>query len=347
MQISWSPILLRLAGSFRTAKATRLDKKTLWVKVTHLNIVGWGEAAPMDTYGQTLESAEKALLAMSGVLSERPFSSIGESIDRLVEGFGDQMATVAAVDAALHDWAGKQAGVPAFQLLGCQPTGPFTTSFTIGLDEPQAVVERVRCAEAYPILKLKLGGPNDEEIVARVRESVPSKTIRVDANTAWTVDHALDMLPRLAKYGVEFVEQPLPAGDIEGLRRLKEAGILPIVADESCVRPDDVPKVAGCVDGINIKLSKCGGIREALKMIRLARAHGLEVMLGCMIESSLGISAALQLAPLADWLDLDGHLLLAHDPFTGIGGAGGRLTLSNRPGLGVESNDLAESRNSI
>jgi L-alanine-DL-glutamate epimerase-like enolase superfamily enzyme len=262
-------------------------------------------------------------------------------LDELLERFGGELATVAAMDSALHDWAGKQTGVPTWQWLGLEPPGSFTTSFTIGLDEPNAVVERVRHAEAYPILKLKLGGPEDEEIVARVRETAPTKTLRVDANTAWTVNQALQMLPRLARYDVEFVEQPLPAQDLDGLRRLKEAAILPIVADESCVRPDDVARVAGCVDGINIKLSKCGGIREALKMIRLARAHGLKVMLGCMIESSLGIAAALQLAPLADWLDLDGHLLLAHDPFTGIGGAGGRLTLSDRPGLGVEPNNAA------
>ncbi len=336
MQLSWCHISLRLADSFKTAKVTRGDKKTLWVKVTQDNIVGWGEAAPVDTYRQMLESAEKALSSMAPLVSDRHPLEIEDTIGLLLDQFTDQLATVAAVDAALHDWTGKRFGVPTYQWLGLTPARPLVTSFTIGIDEPQAVARRVRAAEAFPILKLKLGGPNDEEIVALVRELAPSKTLRVDANTAWTVEQALAMLPRLARHGVEFVEQPLVAADRTGLRRLKEAGICPIVADESCVRPGDVIGLAGCVDGVNIKLSKCGGIREALKMIHLARGVGLKVMLGCMIESSLGISAALQLAPLADWLDLDGHLLLAHDPFTGIGGTGGRMRLSQRPGLGVE-----------
>ncbi len=336
MKLNWSHISLSLAGSFKTAKATRGNKQTLWVKVTQDNIVGWGEAAPVDTYCQSLESAEKALSVIAPLLSERHPLEIEDTIGLLTDRFGDQLATVAAVDAALHDWAGKHFGVPTWQWLGLKPAGPFQTSFTIGLDDPQAVAGRVRAAADYPILKLKLGGPNDEAIVAAVRELAPTKAIRVDANTAWSVEQALTLLPRLARYGVDFVEQPLVATDRNGLRQLKESGICPIVADESCVRPSGVLGLAGCVDGVNIKLSKCGGIREAIKMIHLARGAGLRIMLGCMIESSLGISAALQLAPLVDWLDLDGHLLLANDPFTGIGGAGGRLTLSTRPGLGVE-----------
>lgn len=336
MQLTWSHISLSLAGSFRTAKATRGDKKTLWVKVTQDNIVGWGEAAPVDTYHQSLESAEKALSAIAPLLSERHPLEIEDTIGLLTDRFGDQLAAVAAVDAALHDWAGKRFGVPTWQWLGLKPAGSYQTSYTIGLDEPRAVASRVKAAADFPILKLKLGGPEDEAIVAAVRELAPSKIIRVDANTAWTVEQALTLLPRMKGYGVEFVEQPLAASDRDGLRRLKEAGVCPIVADESGVRPSDVPGLAGCVDGVNIKLSKCGGIREAIKMIHLARGIGLKIMLGCMIESALGISAALQLAPLADWLDLDGHLLLANDPFSGVGGAGGRLTLSARPGLGVE-----------
>lgn len=335
MQLSWSRIPLPLSGTFRTAKAIREDKHTLWVKVTHRNIVGWGEAAPIDTYRQNLESAEKALSLMVPLLEDRNPLEVEDTTRLLLDRFDDQRATVAAVDAALHDWAGKQFGIPVHRWLGLKSTPIPLTSFTIGIDEPKAVAQRVREAMDYPILKLKIGGPNDEEILAMVRELAPTKTIRVDANTAWTVEQSLQMLPRLSRYGVEFVEQPLVAADREGLRRLKEAGICPIVADESCVRPADVLGLAGCVDGINIKLSKCGGIREAMKMIHLARAAGLKVMLGCMIESSLGISAALQLAPLVDWLDLDGHLLLSHDPFTGIAGAGGRLILGPDPGLGV------------
>jgi L-alanine-DL-glutamate epimerase-like enolase superfamily enzyme len=339
MQLSWSHISLKLAGRFQTAKATRVDKQTLWVKVTQDNIVGWGEAAPVDTYRQSLESAEKALSEMAPLLSERHPLDIEDSVRLLLDRFGDQLATVAAVDAAMHDWAGQRFGIPTYQWLGLSIARPLVTSYTIGINDPQAVADRVRKAEGFPILKLKLGGPHDEEIVSLVRELAPAKKIRVDANTAWTVDEALRMLPRLGRLGVEFVEQPLPATDRAGLWRLKDAGVCPIIADESCVRPTDVISLAGCVDGVNIKLSKCGGIREAMTMIHLARAVGLKIMLGCMIESSLGIAAALQLAPLADWLDLDGHLLLAHDPFTGIGGANGLLALNPCPGLGVLETD--------
>jgi L-alanine-DL-glutamate epimerase-like enolase superfamily enzyme len=173
------------------------------------------------------------------------------------------------------------------------------------------------------------------EAIEQIRRLAPSKVIRVDANGAWSLRQALKLLPRLAEFGVEFVEQPLPANDLAGMRTLKTAGILPIVADESCVRSEDIAAVADCIDGINIKLSKCGGIRQATRMIQEARERGLKVMIGCMIETSLGIAAAAQLAPLADWLDLDGHLLIENDPFEGIDGAAGRLRIGRAPGLGV------------
>lgn len=340
MQLTWSRQLLKLAGSFRTAKAERTDKETLWVRITHEAIDGWGEAAPMDTYGQTLESAEAALAQMQPLLESDPLD-LERTIPRLLARFPDQLATVAAVDAALHDWMGKRAGLPTVRLLGLNPADAPLTSFSLGIGGREEITDKVRRAVEYPILKIKLGTSSDEETLATVRELAPDKTIRVDANMAWSLDQALAMLPVLRQYGVEFLEQPLPARDIAGLGELKKAGIVPIVADESCVRQKDVLKVAGCVDGINIKLSKCGGIREALKMIHIARACGLKIMLGCMIESSLGISAAAQLAPLADWLDLDGHLLISNDPFKGLGGREGRLTVGCRPGLGVERSNFS------
>lgn len=334
MNLTFRRMPLRLADSFRTAKADRTDKETLWVKVEHGGIEGWGEAAPVDTYRQTLESAEAALKKMGPLLGDDPTDIEGIS-DRLTNQFHDQLAAVCAVDAALHDWLGKRAGLPTVSVLGLSPRSIPLTSFSLGIADPELIAEKMRRAAEYPIIKLKVGSPRDEETIALIREIAPEKTIRVDANTAWTVDETLEKLPMLAKHRVEFVEQPIRAGDRDGLRRVHEAGILPIVADESCVVPADVLPLAGCVVGVNIKLSKCGGIRPALKMIHLARAAGLKIMLGCMIESSLGIAAAAQLAPLADWLDLDGHLLLSNDPIRGLGGRGGRLTIGGGPGLGV------------
>jgi L-alanine-DL-glutamate epimerase-like enolase superfamily enzyme len=340
MKLTFSRISLKLAGTFRTARAVRTDKQTLWVKITHQEIEGWGEAVPMDTYSQTLESAEEALLQIGPLLGEDPFA-IDETMGRIVAEFDDQLAAVCAVDAAWHDWLGKRVGISTCRMLGLVPSRAPATSFTIGIDEPKAVAEKVLAASAFPILKVKLGGAIDEKMIAEIRRIAPEKRLRVDANTSWTVDDALKKMPSLAECGVEFVEQPIPPGDHEGLRRLRDAKICPIVADESCIRLSDVVKLVGCVDGINIKLSKCGGIREGLRMIHVAKAHGMRVMLGCMVESSLGIAAAAQLGPLADWLDLDGHLLLAEDPFTGLGGQEGVLTIGNGPGLGVLPRDAS------
>lgn len=335
MKITWKRIIISPASVFRTAKAVRTDKETIWVQIEHEGTVGWGEAVPMDTYRQTLESAEETLGAVSELLATRDPRHIDELSDELVAQFDGQLATVAAVDAALHDWVGKKYELSTVTMLGLNPTRIPMTSFSIGIDTPQVVAEKTKAAAGFPIFKVKVGTPEGDVALKTIREFAPEKTVRVDANMGWTVEQAMEQLPRLRELRVEFVEQPIAANDLEGLRRLKEAAIIPIVADESCVRPDDVMRLAGCVDGINIKLGKCGGIRPAMKMIHLARALGMKIMLGCMIESSLGIAAAAQLAPLVDWLDLDGHLLIKDDPFIGLGGQGGRLTIGGSPGLGV------------
>jgi L-alanine-DL-glutamate epimerase-like enolase superfamily enzyme len=225
------------------------------------------------------------------------------------------------------------AGVLALLGLAGLPLPP--TSFTIAITAPDELVARVQAAAAYPILKVKLGTDRDLAIVRTIRETAPRAIIRVDANAAWTPKHALRMIELCLDYGVEFVEQPLPPHDIEGLRFVRDRSPLPIVADESCVVATDVAKLVGVVDGINIKLSKCGGLREALKMIATARAHGMLVMCGCMIETTLGIAAAAHFAPLLDCADLDGAALLKDDPFTGVSIAGGRVALGDAPGLGV------------
>jgi L-Ala-D/L-Glu epimerase len=185
------------------------------------------------------------------------------------------------------------------------------------------------------VLKVKLGTDRDVEILRTVRAAAPDKVLRVDANAAWAPKHALRMIELLFDYDVEFVEQPVAAHDVDGLRFVRERSPLPIIADESCLVASDVPKLAGAVDGVNIKLSKCGGLREALKIVATARAHGMLVMAGCMIETSLGISAAAHLAPLLDFADLDGAALLAHDPFVGATIDGGQIRIPSAPGLGV------------
>jgi L-alanine-DL-glutamate epimerase-like enolase superfamily enzyme len=225
--------------------------------------------------------------------------------------------------------------VPLFELLGLDPARTPQTSFTIGLDTPEVVVRKVREASAYPILKVKMGAADDRAVLAAVRDTT-DRPIRVDANEGWTPEDALERLTWLAGLGVEFVEQPLPADRIEDTRALRRASPLPFYADESVHRAEDIPRLAGAFDGINIKLMKCGGIAEALRMIAVARAHGMKVMLGCMIESSIAITAAAHLLPLVDAADLDGSVLLAHDPFEGAVITGGRFVLPDAPGLGVK-----------
>lgn len=336
MQLSWHRLNLRLHRPFTTARGTGLTKQTIVVELTHDGITGRGEAVPVSYYGQTLETAERTLADIQPLLGDDPFN-LQTILDSLLTRFGDQRATIAAIDFALHDWIGKRLGVPVWQLLGLDPARAPQTSFTIGIDQPETISHKVAEAAGYPILKVKLGTSFDEQILQAVRSAAPDKPIRVDANAGWTADSALDKIRMCAAYGVEYVEQPVPPGDPAALKRLRDARVLPIVADESCVLPADVAPLYGCVDGVNIKLDKCGGIREGLRMIHTARSLGMKVMLGCMIGSSLYISALAQLGPLADWLDLDGHLLLEHDPFTGLGFADGYLKLSDEPGLGVNA----------
>jgi L-alanine-DL-glutamate epimerase-like enolase superfamily enzyme len=246
-------------------------------------------------------------------------------------------AARAGVSAALHDLVGKRLGVPIYRMWGLDPAASPLTSFTIAIAPDEATLrQRVADAAQYPVLKIKLGSNWDERIVQVVRELAPSKILRVDANAGWTPKSTLRMVPLLQELGVEFVEQPLPPGDIEGLRFIRERSALPIIADESCLVANDIPKLAGVVDGINIKLAKCGGLREALRMIATARAHDMMVMAGCMIESSLGITASCHFAPLLDCADFDGHALISNDPYTGATIDEGVIRLPAGAGLGVE-----------
>jgi L-alanine-DL-glutamate epimerase-like enolase superfamily enzyme len=244
-------------------------------------------------------------------------------------------AAKAAIDIACHDWLGQRAGMPLGRLLGLDPEAAPPTSYTIPIIPPAAVREALAAASDFRVLKVKMGDGEDRARLRQVREAT-ANPLRVDANGGWTPGEAIRGLKELEEAGVELVEQPVPAGDLAGLRRVHRAARLPILADEPALTALDIPRLAGAVDGVNIKLAKTGGIRPALEMIHAARAHGMRVMLGCMVETSIGIAAAAHLAPLVDWVDLDGHLLLARDPARGLRLEDGQVRTAAAPGLGVE-----------
>jgi len=330
LKLSHRPLDLHLRHTFRIARGASDVRENLVVEVEDDGRVGRGEAAPILRYKEDRASAARAVDAMAGRLGDpRAFAQAAGLA--AVEG---QHSAQAAVDMALHDLAGLRLGAPLYELLGIDPRTAPETSFTIGLDAPDVVVAKVKEAAAYPVLKVKMGSDGDREVLAAVRDTTRQR-IRVDANEGWTPESAGERLEWLAKIGVELVEQPLPADRLEETRALRRRSPIPFYADESVHRAADIPRLAGAFDGINIKLMKCGGLAEAMRMIAVARAHGLKVMLGCMIESSLAITAAAHLSPLVDTADLDGNLLVSDDPFEGATVVAGRLVLPNRPGLGV------------
>ena len=338
MKLSHEIVALRTKHPFIIARGGSSEYRVVRVTVTDDDgVTGWGEAAPSRHYGETADTVASVMPVLAAVLEDTNGWSL-EALERaLAKAISFNASARAAVSAALHDLAGKRLGVPLHRMLGLDPAAAPPTSFTIAIPPDEATLrERVREAASYPVLKIKLGSSWDERIVRIVREMEPGKVLRVDANAAWTPKHTLHMIPILQELGVEFVEQPLPGHDVEGLRFVRERSALPIIADESCLVSTDIPRLAGAVDGINIKLAKCGGLREALRMIATARAHDMSVMCGCMVESSLGITAAAQLAPLLDYADLDGAELVVNDPYLGATIDGGVISLPAGAGLGVE-----------
>jgi L-alanine-DL-glutamate epimerase-like enolase superfamily enzyme len=327
-------IELALRHTFRIARGASDVRRNVVVEVEHEGRVGLGEAAPILRYGEDQDRAAAAVSEMAARLGD-PRAFATAAARAAVAG---QASAEAAVDIALHDLAGQRMGVPLHAMLGLDPRVGPPTSFTIGLDAPDVVAQKVREASAYEVLKVKMGSDDDRAVLEAVRD-VTDRPLRVDANEGWTLQSARERLPWLAKMGVEFVEQPLPAAQLEETRALRRESPLPFFADESVHRAEDIPRLAGAFDGINIKLMKCGGIGEALRMIAVARAHGMQVMLGCMIESSIAITAAAHLLPLVDAADLDGSVLLAHDPYVGAVMTAGRLVLPDEPGLGVRLRD--------
>jgi L-alanine-DL-glutamate epimerase-like enolase superfamily enzyme len=325
---------LRTKHPFVIARGGQSEHRTVWVRLADgEGHEGWGEAAPSKFYGETADSVIAALKLYGTMLPADPFNLEDAERDWATKLRGNAAAR-AALSAALHDLVGKRLAIPVYRMWGLDPCKAPKSTFTIGLDTPDRIRAKVLEADQYPILKVKLGTDQDIEILRAIRQAT-DKEIRVDANCGWTLKHTIRMLPVLDEFGVTVLEQPLPPHDLEGLAAISAQADIPVIADESCLTAVDIPPLVGKVDGINIKLAKCGGLREALRMIAVARAHGLMVMVGCMIESSLGITAAAHFTPLVDIVDLDGAALLADDPFVGARIDGGQVTLPSDPGLGV------------
>ena len=333
MELSSRIVTLRLAQTFVIAREAQDTADVLQVELRHDGVVGRGEAAPIDRYGESAESARAFVEEHAELLGDDPFA-LEEIEARLPR---REWAARAALDAALHDLQGKLLGLPVWRLLGLPRTGP-PTSWTVWLGDPDDMARRAeQAAPRFRRLKLKLGG-GDGLDVARVEavRGVTGLPLQVDVNEWWSLEEALDALPRLAALGVDYCEQPLRAGD-EGGRTLKQRSPVPIYVDEDCHTLADVAACAEVAHGINIKLAKSGGIREGIRMAHAARALGLGVMLGCMVESGLGIAAGCCVAPLCDHVDLDGNLLLADDPAPGVAFVEGVQVPAEEPGLGCRA----------
>ena len=294
---------------------------------------GIGEATPQKFYGETPETALAALDFYAPRLPEDPFH-LERAEDDLASALTGNASVRAALSTALHDLVGKRLGVPLYRLWGLDPAASPLSTFTIGIDTPEKMRQKVREAAEYPVLKVKLGTADDLAILRAIREET-SKELRVDANCAWTAVQTIRMLPVLEEFGVTVLEQPVARADLDGFAQIRRHARIPLIADESCHIASDIPLLADRVDGVNIKLAKTGSLREALRMVAVARAHHLMVMLGCMVESSIAITAAAHLAPLMDLVDLDGAALLAEDPWAGATIEQGVLRLPDEPGLGV------------
>jgi len=316
---------LPLKHTFTIARSSASVARTAIVRLRWNGIEALGESAPSERYNEDVASVIAGLDALE--LGDDPYA-----LERLLTGLPPAQAC--GLDIALHDCIGRDLDLPLWRLFGLDPARTPRTSFTVGIAGTEETLDKVREVGTHPILKVKLGGGNDLETIEAIR-SIFTGTIRVDANEGWSPEQAVKNLAELAKFDIEFCEQPIPAGSPEKLRWIRERSTIPIVTDEDSKDARDLPALRGCVDGINVKLVKCGGIRGALAMIHTARAMGLKIMLGCMLETQILTAAAAHLSPLVDWADLDGPFLTASDPFSGVSYVDGKIVLPDGPGLGV------------
>ncbi|MCS7038331.1 MAG: dipeptide epimerase [Anaerolineae bacterium] len=328
----WQPLTLRLRTPFRVAYGVSATRTVWWLRLG--GDAGWGESAIPPYYG--IGDAEQVAWWEAMAARSRPLPDEPDAIAAWVGDEGPAPAR-AALDLALHDRLARRWNVPLHRLLDLPPPAPALTSFTIGLADPDTMAEEAAAAGAYPILKIKLGRDDDEACLAAVRRARPDARLRLDANAAWSPDEAVRRIQALARFEPELIEQPVAKDDIEGLGFVQAHTALPVVADESLRTVADLERLAAAgVAGINLKLMKVGGLAPALTILRRAKALGLRVLLGCMIETSLGVTAAFHLAALADWIDLDSPLLIVNDPFVGVAyDPAGRMRLPDRAGIGV------------
>ena len=326
MNLTIEPITLELKTPFKIAHGVSERRNNVLV---HLD-EGIGEGAGVPYLGETQTGIMDYIRSTSEQWSDDPVQ-IDELLEELPLGSSSGRA---ALDIALHDTWSRQQGIPLFRLFDIDTQHLPSTSLTIPIDDPRKMAQRAR-QSGWPIIKIKLGSGDDEAIVRAIREETDA-VLRVDANAGWTLEQATDLIPRLKEYDLELVEQPLPVGDVDGLRalRARNPGVK-FFADENIKTPQDVIDHVDVVDGVVIKLMKNGGIKPAMQMIELARSFDMQVMLGCMVESSVGVTAAAHLAPLCDYVDLDSPLLIKNDPYQGVTYHGAQLILPERPGLGV------------
>jgi L-alanine-DL-glutamate epimerase-like enolase superfamily enzyme len=328
-------VRLNLRHTWTTTMSSSDYRDTCHVTYQREGITGHGEGAPIVRYHETPEGARQAAESVAGLMQAANPLQFGKVMAEVFKRIEGNWAGKAAVDVALMDWVGQKLGVPVYTLFGLDPKDAPLTTFSIGIDTPQITIQKTKEAEAYPVLKVKVGLATDEPTIEAVR-SVTKKPLRVDANEGWKdKEEAVRKINWLEKQGVEFVEQPLPAHMIEETRWVRSRVHIPIIADEACQRSEDVPKLKDVFDGVNVKLDKTGGILEAYRTIQMAKALGMKTMLGCMISSSVSVTAAAHLSPLVDYADLDGNLLISNDPFHGVRVENGKLVLPNRPGLGL------------
>jgi len=334
LELRFYPYTLQLKHAFTLSTSSRTTTPVMLTEIKYDGVTGYGEASMPPYLGESHESVAKFLSLLNLSQFTDPFLLIDilQYVDSVMPG---NYAAKASVDIALHDLVGKLVGEPFYRLFGLNPSKAPLTSFTIGLDTPEIIRQKVLEAEPYKILKVKLGGDNDKQIVEVIR-SQTDKPLCVDVNQGWKDrDHALEMAIWLKEKGVIFLEQPMPKEMKDDNAWLTQRSPLPVIGDEAIQNISDLLNSRDVYSGINIKLMKCGGLNAAMKMINVARAFGMNVMIGCMTETSCAVTAAAQLSPLVDWCDLDGNLLISNDPFDGLKIVDGKVSLPERPGTGV------------
>ena len=327
---------LKLKHEFRIAREKEIICNNLFLKININGLTGYGEAAPTEYYNEDIETIYKLAESISD-FKDPDLDNPKTFLEELKDKYPEYPSLRTAVEMAVYDVIGKYKNKPIYELFSLDPNDTPLTSFTIGIDKPNIIKIKLKEAEEYPVLKIKMGSEYDYEII-KILNNIKDKNIRIDANEGWGREEAVKKMERLKEIGVEFVEQPLKKEDIEGIKWLKDRIDLKIFSDENVKILQDINNIRDIYDGINIKLMKCGGLSEAVKMIITAKSYNLEVMIGCMIESSAAITAAAHISPVVDFADLDGNLLILNDPFTGVSVKDGKLILPEKSGLGVEEN---------